>query len=118
MDITLLGHFVAAAEAPDFARAAQTLGVSRDTLSSSVKQVEAELGYALFDRSAESTMLTEIGIAFLADARLELAHAAGRGSQPGAAGGSGGGKAKANKGRGRAPAVKGQPKLGKKRQSR
>ena len=122
MDITLLGHFVAAAEAPDFARAAEALGVSRDTLSASVKQVEAELGYALFDRSAESTMLTEIGIAFLADARLELAHAAGRGSQPGTAGGSGGGsgggKAKANKGRGRAPAVKGQPKLGKKRQSR
>ena len=122
MDITLLGHFVAAAEAPDFARAAQALGVSRDTLSSSVKQVEAELGYLLFDRSAESTTLTEIGIAFLADARLELARASGRGPQPGAAGGSGGGsgggKAKANKGKGRAPAVKGQPKLGKKRQSR
>ena len=118
MDITLLGHFVAAAEAPDFARAAQALGVSRDTLSSSVKQVEAELGYLLFDRSAESTTLTEIGIAFLADARLELARASGRGPQPGAGGGSGGGKAKANKGKGRAPAVKGQPKLGKKRQSR
>ena len=118
MDITLLGHFVAAAEAPDFARAAQALGVSRDTLSSSVKQVEAELGYLLFDRSAESTTLTEIGIAFLADAHLELARASGRGPQPGAGGGSGGGKAKANKGKGRAPAVKGQPKLGKKRQSR
>ena len=119
MDITLLGHFVAAAEAPDFARAAQALAISRDALSASVKQVEAELGYALFDRSAESTTLTEIGVAFLADARLELAQAAGRGPQPGGgSGGSGGGKAKANKGRGRAPAVKGQPKLGKKRQSR
>lgn len=120
MDITLLGHFVAAAEAPDFARAAQALGVSRDTLSASVKQVEAELGYALFDRSAESTTLTEIGVAFLDDARRELA--AGRGGQSGGgsggSGGSGGGKAKANKGKGRAPAVKGQPKLGKKRQSR
>ncbi|TFD90372.1 LysR family transcriptional regulator [Cryobacterium serini] len=116
MDITLLGHFVAAAEAPDFTRAAQALGVTRDTLSSSVKQVEAELGYALFDRSAESTTLTEIGVAFLDDARQELAQAAGHGAQTG--GGSGGGKAKANKGKGRAPAVKGQPKLGKKRQSR
>ena len=119
MDLTLLGHFVAAAEAPDFARAAQALSVSRDTLSTSVKQVEAELGYALFDRSAESTTLTEIGVAFLADARVELARHAARSSQPGGGGDSGGGgKAKAHKGRGRAPAVKGQPKLGKKRQSR
>ena len=117
MDITLLGHFVAAAEAPDFARAAEELGVTRDTLSASVKQVEAELGYALFDRSAASTTLTEIGVAFLDDARRELA--AARGAQSGGnSGGSGGGKAKANKGKGRAPAVKGQPKLGKKRQSR
>ena len=123
MDTTLLGHFVAAAEASDFARAALALGVSRDTLSASVKQVESELGYALFDRSAESTTLTEIGVAFLADARLELAQAGGRGAQAGigagnSGGGSGGGKAKASKGKGRAPAVKGQPKLGKKRQSR
>ncbi|MDJ0378371.1 LysR family transcriptional regulator [Cryobacterium sp. PH31-L1] len=121
VDITLLAHFVAAAEASDFARAAQALDVSRDTLSASVKRVEAELGYALFDRTAESTTLTEIGLAFLDDARLELARAAGRGGQSGGgSGGSGGGggKAKANKGRGRAPAVKGQPKLGKKRQSR
>ncbi|MDJ0339271.1 LysR family transcriptional regulator [Cryobacterium sp. PH31-O1] len=124
MDITLLGHFVAAAEAPDFARAAQALGVTRETLSTSVKRVEAELGYALFDRKAQSTTLTEIGVAFLDDARRELA--AGRGAQNGggsgdsggSGGGSGGGKAKANKGKGRAPAVKGQPKLGKKRQSR
>ncbi|SDN65282.1 regulatory helix-turn-helix protein, lysR family [Cryobacterium flavum] len=119
MDITLLAHFVAAAEAPDFARAAQTLGISRDTLSASVKQVEAELGYALFDRAAESTTLTEIGVAFLDDARLELTQAAGGSGGSRRSGGSGGGgKAKANKGKGRAPAVKGQPKLGKKRQSR
>lgn len=118
MDITLLGHFVAAAEAPDFARAAQALGISRDTLSASVKQIEAELGYALFDRSAERTTLTEIGSVFLVDARLELAQSAGQGARPGKNGGSGGGKAKAHKGKGRAPAVKGQPKLGKKRQSR
>jgi DNA-binding transcriptional LysR family regulator len=118
VDITLLGRFVAAAEAPDFARAAEALGISRDTLSASVKKVEAELGYALFDRSAESTTLTEIGAAFLVDARLELARSAGQGAQSGKNSASGGGKAKANKGKGRAPAVKGQPKMGKKRQSR
>ena len=120
VDITLLTHFVAAAEAPDFARAARAVGVSRDTISTSVKQVEAELGYALFDHATESTTLTEIGVAFLDDARRELAQSTGHGAQTGggSGGGSGGGKAKANKGKGRAPAVKGQPKLGKKRQSR
>lgn len=118
MDIILLAHFVAAAEAPDFAKAALALGVSRDALSVSVKKVEVELGYALFDRSADSTTLTEIGEAFLDDARRELAQAPDRRPQPGSVNASGGGKAKANKGKGRAPAVKGQPKLGKKRQSR
>ena len=118
MDITLLGQFVAVAQAPDFARAAEALGISRETLSASMKQIEAELGYALFDRSAQRTTLTEIGEAFLVDARLELARSGGQGAQSGKNTGSGGGKAKANKGKGRAPAVKGQPKMGKKRQSR
>ncbi len=111
MDITLLGHFVAAAEAPDFARAAQTLGVTRETLSASVKKLEAQAGCALLDRAAASTTLTDAGRALLTDARRTLAAAPGQTQNTG-------GKAKASKGKGRAPAVKGQPKLGKKRQSR
>ncbi len=111
MDTTLLRHFIAAAEEPDFARAATKLGVERKDLSSSIKKLEAQVGFALFDRDAEATTLTEAGISLLTDARRTVAAAPGHTKNTG-------GKAKANKGKGRAPAVKGQPKLGKKRQSR
>ena len=113
MDITLLQHFVAVAEALNFTRAAKTLNISRMALSSSVKKLEAELGYALFDRSTETTRLTKAGVALLADIRFEAAKSAAQAPMQKA-----GGKAKASKGQGRAPAVKGQPRPGKRRQSR
>lgn len=115
MDTTLLRHFVAAADEPDFARAAAHLNISRKTLSESVKKLESLLGYSLFDRAAEATTLTDAGVAFLADARLELAASPGHAKS---ATPNTGGKAKASKGKGRAPAVKGQPRVGKRRQSR
>lgn len=77
--------------------------------------LEAELGADLFDRSAETTVLTERGIEYLPDARRQLAASAKAAAASAAAPG---GKAKASKGKGRAPAVKGQPRRGKKRQSR
>ncbi|MET0990165.1 MAG: LysR family transcriptional regulator [Glaciihabitans sp.] len=61
VDVTLLRHFVAVAEQLHFSRAAKSLGVSRLTLSASVKQLEAELGLELFDRTAESTTLSADG---------------------------------------------------------
>jgi DNA-binding transcriptional LysR family regulator len=61
VDVTLLRHFVAVAEHLHFARAAQSLGISRPALSSSVKSLEAELGVELFDRSAETTTLSDAG---------------------------------------------------------
>lgn len=61
MDVTLLRHFVAVAEQLHFTRAAKSLGISRQSLSSSVKQLEADLGVELFDRSAESTTLSAEG---------------------------------------------------------
>jgi DNA-binding transcriptional LysR family regulator len=111
MDNTLLRQFIAAAEEPDFARAANKLGIDRKDLSVSMKKLEAQVGFGLFDRDAEATTLTEAGVALLMDARRTVATAPGQTQNTG-------GKAKANKGKGRAPAVKGQPKLGKKRQSR
>ena len=113
MDITLLQHFVAVADALNFTRAAKTLNISRMALSSSVKKLKAELGYALFDRSTETTRLTKAGVALLADIRFEAAKSAAQAPMQKA-----GGKAKASKGQGRAPAVKGQPRQGKRRQSR
>jgi len=115
VDTILLRHFVAAAEEPDFARAATNLDISRKTLSSSVKKLEAVVGHTLFDRAAEATTLTDAGVALLADARLELAGSSARSTTPKA---QAGGKAKAAKGKGRAPAVKGQARPGKRRQSR
>ncbi len=108
-------HFVVAAQELHFAHAAKRIGVSRAALIMSIKQLEADLGYPLFDYSAETTVLTEAGVTFLGRAKTELAKsaAAAAASKP-----KPGGKAKASKGKGRAPAVKGAPRVGKRRQSR
>jgi DNA-binding transcriptional LysR family regulator len=116
MDNAQLRRFVTAAEELDLDHAAEKLRIPREALSSSIRRLEAELGRALFDSSdAEGLSLTEEGEALLSDARTELARAAKAAvSSPPQAGG----KAKASKGKGRAPAVKGEPKPGKRRQSR
>lgn len=108
-----LRHFVAAAEQLHFAHAARTLGIPRSRLVASIKQFEAELGHPLFDYSASTTTLSEAGVALLAEAKADLARSAAN-----AASLPPGGKAKASKGKGRAPAVKGAPRVGKRRQSR
>jgi DNA-binding transcriptional LysR family regulator len=112
---TLIRHFLEAAEQLNFAHAARDAGVSRATLIASIKELEAELGYPLFDYSAPTTTLTAEGTALLERTRIERAKsaAAAQASAP-----APGGKAKASKGRGRAPAVKGERKPGKRRQSR
>jgi DNA-binding transcriptional LysR family regulator len=78
VDVTLLRHFVAVAEQLHFTRAAKSLGISRQSLSSSVKQLEADLGIELFDRSAESTTLSAEGEALLARSGPLLEEAARR----------------------------------------
>ncbi len=104
MDHTALRQFVAAATQLHFAHAARELGIPRSTLLASIRSMEAELGYELFDSGADSTRLTSDGEALLIDAqrRLELSAKAAAASAP-----KPGGKAKASKGKGRAPAVKG-----------
>ena len=115
MDTLALRRFVVAAEELHFAHAAKYLGIPRSTLLASVRSLEEELGTPLFDTGATSTTLTAAGRALLAEEqRKALATAASvQNHRPPA-----GGKAKANKGKGRAPAVKGQPKPSKRRQSR
>jgi DNA-binding transcriptional LysR family regulator len=68
VDVTLLRHFVAVAEQLHFTRAAKALGISRQALSSSVRQLEADRGVELFDRSHEGTHLSAEGEALLAEA--------------------------------------------------
>jgi DNA-binding transcriptional LysR family regulator len=115
MDHSLLRQFVVAARQLHFAHAAKSLGVPRSSLIAAIRSLEAQLGYELFDSSATSTRLTVRGEEFLVDAQRQLdtsAKAAAASAAPP------GGKAKASKGKGRAPAVKGQPKPGRNRQSR
>jgi DNA-binding transcriptional LysR family regulator len=111
----VMRDFVAAAEQLHFAHAAKAVGVSRSTLIASVKELEATLGYPLFDYSAETTILTPAGAELLAKSQAERATsaAAAKASAP-----APGGKAKASKGKGRAPAVKGVRRVGRPRQGR
>jgi DNA-binding transcriptional LysR family regulator len=111
----IMRDFVAAAEQLHFAHAAKSVGVSRATLIASVKELEADLGYPLFDYAAATTTLTPAGAALLERAQLERAKsaAAAKASAP-----APGGKAKASKGKGRAPAVKGVRRVGRPRQGR
>jgi DNA-binding transcriptional LysR family regulator len=111
----IMRDFVAAAEQLNFAHAAKSLGVSRATLIASVKELEASLGYPLFDYAAPTTTLTEAGGALLARGKAERAKSAlaAAASAP-----APGGKAKASKGKGRAPAVKGVRRVGRPRQGR
>lgn len=115
MDHTLLKRFAAAARHLHFAHAARELGIPRATLIASIRLMEEQLGYELFDSGATSTRLTPAGAAFLVEAERQLEisarSAAASVAKPG-------GKAKASKGRGRAPAVKGERKPGRNRQGR
>ena len=108
-------HFVAAADHLHFAHAARAEGVSRAALVASVKELETELGYPLFDYSASTTTLTPEGAALHKKTAIELAKQAASAKANVA---PPGGKAKASKGKGRTPAVKGAPRVGKRRQSR
>ena len=107
MDHTQLRQFVAVAQHLHFAHAAKALGMPRSSLVASVRVLEEQLGYPLFDATASTTTLTPEGEAYLVDAQRQLdasAKAAAK-SKP-----APGGKAKASKGKGRAPAVKGERK--------
>jgi DNA-binding transcriptional LysR family regulator len=115
MDHTQLRRFVAAARLLHFAHAARELEIPRSTLIASIRSMEQQLGYELFDSTASSTTLTAEGEAFLVDAQRQLDTSAKAAAKNVAAPG---GKAKANKGKGRAPAVKGERKPGRQRQGR
>jgi DNA-binding transcriptional LysR family regulator len=116
MDHTQLRLFVASARHLHFAHAAKELGVPRASVVASIRSMEQQLGYPLFDTSASSTTLTPEGEVYLVDAERQLnasAKAAAKNVAPP------GGKAKASKGKGRAPAVKGvRSKPGGKRTGR
>ncbi|MGV9409243.1 LysR family transcriptional regulator [Nocardia sp. NPDC003693] len=74
IDVTRLRWFVAVAEELHFARAARALGISRQRLSGTVIELEAELGTKLFVPGAQPTELSADGQELLTAAREILAN--------------------------------------------
>jgi LysR family transcriptional regulator, benzoate and cis,cis-muconate-responsive activator of ben and cat genes len=75
MELRHLRYFVAAAEQENVSRAAQKLHVSQPGISRQIHDLEEELGFPLFERSAKALKLTEAGRTFLAEARAVLQRA-------------------------------------------
>ncbi len=72
MDARRLQHFVAVADHGGFTAAARAVFVSQPALSLAVKELETELGTALFARAGRKVQLTAAGHALLGPARQVL----------------------------------------------
>jgi len=72
MELRHLRYFVAVAEELGFARAARRLHVAQPALSKQIRDLETELGVALFERLPRGARLTRAGEAFFIEARNTL----------------------------------------------
>ena len=75
MEMRHLRCLVAVAEELHFGRAATRLNLSQPPVSLAIKELEAELGVTLFERSSRRIVLTREGEEALHDARAVLARA-------------------------------------------
>ncbi|HTV43669.1 MAG TPA: LysR substrate-binding domain-containing protein [Candidatus Sulfotelmatobacter sp.] len=75
MELRHLRYFVAAAEQENVSRAAAKLHVSQPGLSRQIHDLEEEIGFPLFERSAKALKLTDAGRKFLEEARTVLQRA-------------------------------------------
>ncbi len=75
MELRQLAYFVAVVDRAGFTAAAAELHVAQPGVSAQVRQLERELGVALFDRSGRRVRLTAAGAAVLPYARAALAAA-------------------------------------------
>ena len=69
MELRHIRYFLAVAEEGHFTRAAAKIGIGQPPLSHQIKDLEEEVGAALFHRMAHGAELTEAGKAFLAGVR-------------------------------------------------
>lgn len=69
MELQQLRYVIALAEEANFTRAATRCFVAQSALSHSIKNLESELGFALFSRTSRKVALTTAGEAFLLAAR-------------------------------------------------
>ena len=75
MELRHLRYFIATAEEENVSLAASKLHVSQPAISRQIHDLEDEIGFQLFERSAKSLKLTEAGRAFLTDAKALLRNA-------------------------------------------
>jgi DNA-binding transcriptional LysR family regulator len=81
MELRHLRYFVAVGEEQHYGRAASRLHVAQPALSRQIQDLEAEVGFKLFDRLPRGVKLSAAGKLFLQDARRilqEVNEAAGR----------------------------------------
>lgn len=75
MELRLLRYFTAVAETGSLSRAAEKLFIAQPPLSLQIRQLEEELGVALFTRHPKGVRLTPAGEALLPEARALLERA-------------------------------------------
>ena len=76
MNLTTLKYIVALDNYRNFVKAAEACGVSQPSLSTAIKNMEAELDIRIFDRDAHPVKPTAIGEKIIAMARVTLHNAA------------------------------------------